>query len=131
VLTVLPTESLPALQTIITAGEACSTDIVRRWATGRRFFNAYGPTEATVWSTVAEISNDSDKPPIGRPIANTQIYILDTQLQPVPIGIPGELYISGEGLARGYLNRPELTTERFIPNPLVIKRGRVFTRRVT
>ena len=123
VLTVLPTESLPALQTIITAGEACSTDIVRRWATGRRFFNAYGPTEATVWSTVAEISNDSDKPPIGRPIANTQIYILDTQLQPVPIGIPGELYISGEGLARGYLNRPELTTERFIPNPFSHKEG--------
>jgi len=117
VLAVLPTEELPALRTIIAAGESCSPDIIKRWAANRRFFNAYGPTEATVWSTVAEISDDSDKPPIGRPIANTQVYILDAQLQPVPIGIRGELYIGGDGLARGYLNRPELTAERFIPNP--------------
>jgi amino acid adenylation domain-containing protein len=117
VLAVLPTAELPALRTIIAAGESCSPDIIKRWAANRRFFNAYGPTEATVWSTVAEISDDSDKPPIGRPIANTQVYILDAQLQPVPIGIRGELYIGGDGLARGYLNRPELTAERFIPNP--------------
>ncbi|MFE1748578.1 amino acid adenylation domain-containing protein [Coleofasciculus sp. H7-2] len=111
------TEELPALQTIICAGESCSKDIVNKWASGRRFFNAYGPTEATVWATIAEISYDSQKPSIGRPIFNTQIYILDTHLQPVPIGITGELYISGDGLAQGYLNRPELTAERFIPNP--------------
>ncbi len=123
VLAVLPTAELPALRTIIAAGESCSPDIIKRWAANRRFFNAYGPTEATVWSTVAEISDDSSKPPIGRPIANTQVYILDAQLQPVPIGITGELYIGGDGLARGYLNRPELTAERFIPNPFSDKEG--------
>jgi amino acid adenylation domain-containing protein len=123
VLAVLPKAELPALQTIIAAGEACTTDIVRRWAAGRRFFNAYGPTEATVWSTVAQIYDDTSKPSIGRPIANTQAYILDAQLQLLPIGIPGELHIGGEGLARGYLNRPELTAERFIPHPFSNREG--------
>ena len=124
VLAVLATESLPALQTIICAGESCTDDIVKRWwKSQRRFFNAYGPTEATVWSTVAEISTMSEKPPIGRPIANTQIYILDKYLQPLPIGIIGELYISGEGLAQGYLNRPESTIEKFIPNIFSDKKG--------
>ncbi|MBN3896548.1 MAG: amino acid adenylation domain-containing protein [Nostoc sp. NOS(2021)] len=124
VLAVLPTESLPALQTIICAGESCTDDIVKRWwSSSRRFFNAYGPTEATVWSTVAEISSMSEKTPIGRPIANTQIYILDKYLQPLAIGITGELYIGGEGLAQGYINRPELTTEKFIPNPFNHKKG--------
>jgi len=117
VLAVLPAEEFPALQTIIATGEACSTNIVARWAPGRRFFNAYGPTEATVWATVALCSDGSQKPPIGRSIANTKIYILDAQNQPVPIGVPGELHIGGVGLARGYLNRPDLTDEKFIPNP--------------
>ena len=128
VLAVLPPQELPALRTIISAGEACSTDIVKRWASGRRFFNAYGPTEATVWSTVGAYgsntplhSDDNEKPSIGRPIANTQVYILDSYLQPVPVGIPGELYIGGDGLARGYLNQPELTTQKFIPNPFSLK----------
>ncbi len=120
VLAVLPLAELPALQTIICAGESCSQEIVKRWfKSGRRFFNAYGPTEATVWSTVAEITDLGEKPPIGRPIANTQIYILDEHLQLVPIGTIGELYISGDGLARGYLNRPELTATRFLQEPLV------------
>ncbi|MEG4504363.1 amino acid adenylation domain-containing protein [Microcoleus sp. F6_B4] len=129
-LAVLPNAELPALQTIICAGESCSPDIVKRWASGRRFFNAYGPTEATVWSSFAEIGDslrDSfasrKQPPIGRPIANTQLYILDKNLQPVPVGIPGELYIGGSGLARGYLNRPELTAQRFIANPFSQKAG--------
>ncbi len=120
VLAVLPLAELPALQTIICAGESCSQEIVKRWfKSGRRFFNAYGPTEATVWSTVAEITDIGEKPPIGRPIANTQIYILDEHLQLVPIGTIGELYISGDGLARGYLNQPELTATRFLQEPLV------------
>ncbi|MEA5601597.1 amino acid adenylation domain-containing protein [Nostoc sp. UHCC 0252] len=124
VLAILPAKSLPALQTIICAGESCTDDIVKRWWNSqRRFFNAYGPTEATVWSTIAEISTISEKPPIGRPIANTQIYILDKHLQLLPIGITGELYIAGEGLAQGYLNRPELTIETFIPNPFNDKKG--------
>jgi len=119
VLALLPTESLPTLQTIICAGESCSDDIVKRWwNSGRQFFNAYGLTEATVWSTVAEITSVNQKPLIGRPIANTQIYILDQHLQPLPIGIPGELYIGGDGVGEGYINRPKLTAERFIPNPV-------------
>ena len=116
-LTVLPTDELPALGQIIVAGEACPAELVHQWSVGRRFFNAYGPTESTVCATVAQISDGSEKITIGRPIANTQIYILDSHLQPVPIGVPGELYIGGDGLARGYLNRPQLTQEKFIPNP--------------
>ncbi len=122
VLSILPAEELPALQTIVSAGEACSADIARRWGTpSRRFFNAYGSTEATIWSSTDEFSGD--QPALGRPIANTQMYLLDEQLQPVPLGAKGELYISGDGLARGYLNRPELTAQRFIPNPFSQKPG--------
>src|SRR6185503_12465235 len=79
-------------------------------------WNMYGPTETTVWSTLAQI-DQSARITVGRPIANTQIFLLDTQLQPVPIGVPGMLYIGGVGLARGYLNRADLTAEKFIPNP--------------
>jgi amino acid adenylation domain-containing protein len=114
---VLPKEELPTLGTIIVGGEAVSPDLVATWSSGRRFFNAYGATESTITATIAGCSDSSESPPIGRPIANIQVYILDAQLQPVPIGIPGELYIGGAGLARGYLNRPELTAERFILNP--------------
>jgi amino acid adenylation domain-containing protein/non-ribosomal peptide synthase protein (TIGR01720 family) len=115
-LAVLPLERLPVLQTIIVAGEACPTHLVARWATGRQFFNAYGPTESTVCATVSFWSEDCEEILIGRPIANTQVYILDRHLQPVPVGIAGELHIGGDGLARGYLNRPDLTQEKFIPN---------------
>ena len=80
-------------------------------------WNMYGPTETTIWSSISELKEEMVSVPIGRPIANTQIYLLDPHLQPVPIGVPGELYIGGAGLARGYLNRPELTAERFIPDP--------------
>ncbi|NEO69058.1 MAG: amino acid adenylation domain-containing protein [Moorea sp. SIO3H5] len=92
-------------------------------------WNIYGPTETTVWSTIREVklnraSFHKDAPEsIGRPIANTVIYILDSHLQPVPIGVPGELHIGGAGLARGYLNRRELTEQKFIPNPFSNKPG--------
>ncbi len=115
-LAVLPTEELPALQTIILAGEACSIDLIRQWSANRRLFNAYGPTEATICTTLNAFCDD-DKPLIGRPIANTQVYILDQHGQPVPVGVPGELHIGGAGLARGYLNQAELTAEKFIDNP--------------
>jgi acyl-coenzyme A synthetase/AMP-(fatty) acid ligase/acyl carrier protein len=117
VLTVLPVEELPALRTITVAGEACPSDLVARWAEGRRFFNAYGPTEATVWSTIDRCQTGDTKPSIGRPISNTQIYLLDRHLNPVPIGVTGELHIGGAGLARGYLQRPHVTAMRFIPDP--------------
>ena len=80
-------------------------------------WNLYGPTETTVWSTVSRITPNETPITIGRPIANTSVYVLDGRLEPVPIGVCGELYIGGHGLARGYLNRPELTAERFVPNP--------------
>ncbi len=122
-LAVLPQEELPTLQTIIVAGEACPIELMRQWATGRNFFNAYGPTEASVCATVAKCTPGDEKVTIGRPIANKQIYILDSDLQLVPVGIPGELHISGVGLARGYLNARELTQEKFIPNPFSGGRG--------
>ena len=116
VLAILPSDPLPALQTIISAGEACSNNVVDRWAKNHQFFNAYGPTEATIWATIARLQS-GDKPTIGRPIANTQLYLLDEHLQPVSIGVIGELYIGGAGVARGYLNRPDLTAETFISDP--------------
>jgi amino acid adenylation domain-containing protein len=110
-------EEIPSLKAVISGGESGSLDTAKRWGAGAAFFNAYGPTEATICNTVAKIENIDFKLHIGRPIANTQIYILDRHLRPTPIGTPGELHICGVGLARGYLNRPELTAEKFIPNP--------------
>ncbi|MBG1265934.1 non-ribosomal peptide synthase/polyketide synthase [Nostoc sp. WHI] len=116
-LAVVPTQELPALQAIIVAGEACSPELVKLWSVGRNFFNAYGPTEASVCATIAKCNPEDEKVTIGRPIANTQIYILDSHLQLVPVGVPGEIHIGGVGLARGYINRVELTQEKFISNP--------------
>ena len=84
---------------------------------GASLWNLYGPTETTIWSMLNRVETGDRLVPIGRPIANTQIYVLDSHLQTVPVGVHGELYIGGDGLARGYLNRPELTSEKFIPNP--------------
>jgi amino acid adenylation domain-containing protein len=116
-LAVLPKELLPNLQTLIVAGEACPLDLVKQWSVGRNFFNAYGPTETSVCASIGQCYQDDLKVTIGKAIANAQIYILDSYLQPLPIGVVGELHIGGVGLARGYLNRPELTAEKFIANP--------------
>lgn len=121
VLAVMDSDELPALQTIIAAGESCSLETVERWGKDRRFIDAYGPTEDTVCATLAQL--DGSRITIGRPIANNQIYILDADMQPVPAGVYGELHIGGIGLARGYLNRPELTAEKFIPNPFSASAG--------
>ena len=110
---------------VLCGGEALSAQLAHQiLETGSELWNLYGPTEATIWSTLYQVgakktvATTEDKPSsIGRPIANTQIYILDKHLQLLPIGVAGELYIGGDGLARGYLNRPELTQEKFIPNP--------------
>src|SRR5262249_5780434 len=117
VLAALEEVALTNLETVIAAGEASTAEIVERWAGGRRFFNAYGPTEATVCASIGEIKAGAEgKPSIGRPIRNTRLYVLDGQMRPTPVGVQGELYIAGVGLARGYLGRPELTAERFIPD---------------
>jgi amino acid adenylation domain-containing protein/non-ribosomal peptide synthase protein (TIGR01720 family) len=116
-LSALPDAALPALRTIVVAGEACSEDLVLRWAPGRQFVDAYGPTETTVCASMTECAPTGDKPLIGRPLANMRTYVLDGALDPQPIGVPGELFVGGVGLARGYLRRPDLTAERFVPDP--------------
>ena len=118
-----PDAALPHLRTIIVAGEACPPQVVARWSPGRRFFNAYGPTEATVWATVAECRAGEGAPTIGRPIANAAVYLLDEGLRPVPVGVAAELHIGGAGLARGYLHHSALTAERFIPDPFAQRPG--------
>jgi amino acid adenylation domain-containing protein len=106
--------------TLIVAGDVCPPDLARNWSAHHALFNAYGPTEATVCSTIYRCDGDGDGAAavsIGRPMANTQIYILDARLQLAPVGVTGEIHIGGVGVARGYLNRPELTAERFIADP--------------
>jgi len=124
VLAVMPQEAIPSLQTIVTAGEKCTRDLVQRWGEGRQFVNAYGPTETTVCASMYETRpHEEIEPPIGKPIDNFRLYVVDENLQAVPIGVPGELCIAGVGLARGYLNRPDLTAERFVPDPFANEAG--------
>jgi amino acid adenylation domain-containing protein/non-ribosomal peptide synthase protein (TIGR01720 family) len=117
-LATVPPMELPDLTTLVVGGDACSAALVRQWAPGRRLVNAYGPTEATVVATWSEpLSPDQGTPPIGRPIWHTRALVLDADLRPVPLGVPGELYVAGVGLARGYLGRPGLTASRFVADP--------------
>jgi amino acid adenylation domain-containing protein len=104
---------------VLCGGEALPKDLADQLTgAGNELWNMYGPTETTIWSTLKKIRNDEDELiSIGRPIANTVIYILDENRNPQPVGVPGEIYIGGDGVARGYLNRPELTGEKFIANP--------------
>ena len=111
-------EALKGVKKFFFGGEALPAALVQRMQGYGEIFNMYGPTETTVWSTVHPVTRDGGIC-IGRPIANTEIYILDAHGQPCPINVPGELYIGGAGVVRGYLNRPELTVERFVANPFV------------
>lgn len=109
------------VQTVNLAGEALKAELVKQiyeQSRATQVWNLYGPTEDTTYSTYALIGKDNNgRVPIGRPVACSQVYLLDQQLEPVPVGITAELYLGGEGLARGYLRRPALTAERFIPDP--------------
>ncbi len=115
---------LGSLRLVMVAGEACSRDLGPRHhdvLPGTRLVNEYGPTEATVWCTVQEIGPgpvDGDRVPIGRPIANSQTYILDPWGRPTPVGVPGELHVGGLGVARGYLGDPAMTADRFVTRTL-------------
>lgn len=110
-----------ALKCAIVAGEPCPPDLVSRFAEqlpGATLYNEYGPTEGTVWASVYTcLPQDQGAVSIGKPIADTQIYILDRQLHPTPCRVPGMLMIGGDGLARGYLGRPSLTAQKWLPHP--------------
>ncbi|MDQ5920536.1 MAG: hypothetical protein QG673_592, partial [Pseudomonadota bacterium] len=106
----------PLLKSVIYAGEPCNKLVAKYWSSCLQLHNIYGPTEVTIYATHKQVIN-SEVEQIGRPLPNTKVYVLDADLQIVPIGVIGELYIAGAGLARGYLNNPELTAERFIFNP--------------
>jgi amino acid adenylation domain-containing protein/non-ribosomal peptide synthase protein (TIGR01720 family) len=109
---------------LLCGGEALPRELADRLlAKGVELWNMYGPTEATIWSAVLRVAAGAEAVPVGGPIANTALYVLDAALRPVPVGVPGELAIGGLGLARGYLGRPELTAERFLPDPFTRREG--------
>ncbi len=117
VLASLPDRELPSLRGLIVGGEACSADLAARWAPGRTLVHVYGPTESTVVATMSAPATGRTAPPMGQPIPGTRAYVLDPALRPMPVGVPGELYLAGDGVARGYLHRRGLTVERFVADP--------------
>ncbi|HEX2077989.1 MAG TPA: amino acid adenylation domain-containing protein [Longimicrobium sp.] len=108
---------------ILSGGEALQADLARELIPrGRAVWNLYGPTETTIWSAVQKVES-AESIHLGHPIANTQLYVLDDTLRPCPAGVPGELFIGGDGVVRGYLRRPALTAERFVPDPFSAEPG--------
>ncbi len=111
--------SLRSLKTLLVGGEEFPVSLVTQLneTISGQVHNMYGPTETAIWSTTHRLENVNGRVPIGRPIVNTEVYIVDSNLQPVPVGVPGELLIGGAGVVRGYLNRPDVNAEKFIPHP--------------
>jgi amino acid adenylation domain-containing protein len=116
-------QALRSLQQLLLGGEALAPELTKQLQISGEILNMYGPTETTVWSTTYKVNGEENRMSIGRPLANTQIYILDQQGEPVPIGVPGELHIGGAGVVRGYFEREELTAAKFIPNPFTSEPG--------
>ena len=123
--------ALGSLKQILLGGEAVPASLIHhlRQVFKGEIHNMYGPTETTIWSTTYRVEDVGSTVSIGRPIANTQIYLLDAELNPVPAGEVGELFIGGDGVARGYWNRPDLTAERFLTHPFTFRTAHLSHRR--
>ncbi len=121
-------EALKTVDHMMVGGEAFPVELAKELSgvVRKTVTNMYGPTETTIWSSTHRLAEEGNTIPIGTPIANTQLYVLDNYLQPVPAGVPGELYIGGDGVVRGYLGRPELTAQRFVKDPFQGEGARMY-----
>ncbi|MFE7524169.1 amino acid adenylation domain-containing protein [Kitasatospora sp. NPDC057542] len=128
VLPVLDPAALPNLESILCGGEVLTPDLATAWSPGRRLLNGYGPSECAVAATLFAVEPGAryDNVPIGRPIPNTSVHVLDDRLRPVPPGVTGELYLGGAGVGRGYIGRPDLTAERFVADPFGAPGARLY-----
>jgi amino acid adenylation domain-containing protein len=124
VLSAMDPGALAGLRSLTVGGEACAPDVAAAWARGREFVNAYGLTETTVTAIAGRYTGDDSSVPIGRPLTGALAYVLDSRLEPVPVGVTGELYVGGAVVARGYLRDPARTAERFVPDPFAQLPGR-------
>ncbi|MGW0703969.1 amino acid adenylation domain-containing protein, partial [Streptomyces sp. NPDC002867] len=125
-LAVIPPDGLPEGVNLVVGAEACSPELVARWSPGRHMVNAYGPTEATVIATQTGPLSGRTVPPMGHSVPGSRLRLLDGALRPVPPGVAGEVYLSGDGLARGYLGRPGVTAERFVADPFGAPGARMY-----
>ncbi|MBI0384034.1 AMP-binding protein, partial [Streptomyces albiflaviniger] len=126
---VLDPDAVQGVRNWVLGAERLSAELAGRWSAGARVWNTYGPTEATVITTATATPLDAaleEAPPIGRPLLNARVYVLDQFLKPVPVGVTGEVYIAGAGLARGYIGRPDLSAERFVACPFAAPGGRMY-----
>ncbi|MFJ9381852.1 amino acid adenylation domain-containing protein, partial [Streptomyces sp. NPDC101455] len=124
---VLNPEEVPGIQTLLLGAERLTQPVAQAWAWGRTLVNTYGPTEATVMVTASPVDADLlAAPPIGAPVANARVYVLDARLNPVPVGVAGEVFIAGPQVARGYRGQPVLTSERFLPDPFAADGTRMY-----